>query len=796
MTAVPHDNRLANLLTDAALQALFMRSRRQDLIDEVSGMKFIYGVDASVVRCWGNPRTNASNSIHHIGRIFRSDDEQLATATAWGLLTFIFEHLGRARLPLLVIPPIDTEVAAILEALHEADPDKPQKVVRKELEKLSEQLGKDLTPAELGKINLKLQDLLLQEIGEHGALRRILLLFTRLVVMKLEEVKLRLPEILREVVLPDTGVLQQWFEYGAAKSGTGSGSNRLDGWMDRLSRAGTWRLEKLMGHDAEVLARLEVWNRKLIAQKTGWRMLYITPDRRLFCAASQHFPSELAGMSFAKAYLRHPRAYLSEDGVLGSVATAESESATEESVGDWLTLLTQPAHATYGELFDTSSKRIEVPKTIRAFSEQMAQNPIYTGKTGVAVADDLEKKWRRFVQGALVTNPVSDVALLGLWRDQKRPAHELAQIVNEAHERLERDRRKMLRDYLKVTTRLGRKFEAVQSAKPLVRSVAPIYFEGWRAANASIAIMSQWSDDHVDEDRYQEALDLIDRDDRTPYAFYLGNAAFFAARGRWRSAALVAKRARRIGIGFHTGAVFANEARGAHGREAAYFEATCLRHLATERSALSAARERLSEAEEILKREIEVGHYKEFVAERLRAERVAIDLTAYQFEALVEAPEVEHEQAFRAITEPLAALVAANSERLAKLAPNDEIKVGDAVDVRIRLETQMLISTMLVAFMPDATALDACRARSALALIEKRIGDSYLSEAAFAEFDRAVVLAVRLRNRLGMGKDEVTLRREFQDTVELIKTTGDLPSYEQRLLERLSSEAATPWGLN
>lgn len=795
MTARPHDNRLASLLTDAALQALFMRSRRQDLVDQVSGMKFIYGVDANVVRYWGNPRSNASNWTNHIGRIFRTDEDQLATATSWGILTFIFEHLGRGPFPLLVIPPIDTELAAILEALHEADPEKPQKMVREELETLSDRLRDHLTPVELGKINLKLQDLLLQEIGEHGALRRILLLFTRLVVARLEDVKPRLPDKLREAVLPDAGVLHQWFEYSAAKSGRGSGSNRLDGWMDRLSRAGTWRLEKLMDHDAEVLARLEVWNRKLIDQKIGWRMLYITADYRLFCAASQHFPSELAGVSFADAYLRHPRAYLSEDGVLGSVegAAADQESATE-SVGDWLTLLTQPAKATYGELLDPSSKRIEVPETIRAFSEQIAQNPVHAGKTGDVVADELEKKWRRFVQGSLVTNPVSDAGLLGLWRDQKRPAHEFRRAVDEAHERLERDRRRTLRDYLKVTTRLGRKFEAVQSAKPLIRSVAPIYFEDWRAANESIATMSQWSDDRVDEESYQKALDLIERDDRTSYAFYLGNAVFFAARGRWRSAALVAKRARRIGIRFHMGVAFAKEARGAHGREAAYFEATCLRHQATERSALSPAREVLGEAEDILKREIEAGQYTDFVAERLEFEHVEIDLTAYQFEALIEAPQVEHERAFRAITEPLAALVVANSKRLEGLAHNDNINIGDAADVRLRLGTQLLISTILVAFMPDATAVDAGRARSALEQIERRIGYRYLREAALSEWDRAIMLAAQLRNHL--GKDAVALRRRLQNTLETIGRTDGLHRYEQRVLERLSSEAATPWWPN
>lgn len=797
MTARPHNNRLASLLTDAALQALFMRSRRQDLVDEASGVKFIYGVDANVVRYWGNPRSDVRKWPNHIGRIFRDDNDQLATATSWGILTFIFEHLGRGPLPLLVIPPIDAELAAILEALHDADPEKPQKMVKEELKRLSGRLSDHLSPDELGKINLKMQDLLLQEIGEHDELRRILLLFTRLVVARLEDVKPRLANKLREAVLPDTGVLHQWFEYSAAKSGRGSGPNRLEGWMDRLSRAGTWRLDKLRDHDAEVLSRLEVWNRKLIERKTEWRMLYITADYRLFRAASDHFPPELAGVSFADAYLRHPRAYLSEEGVLGPVeeATADPSSATE-SVGDWLTLLTQPAKATYGELLLPNSKHIEVPATIRAFSEQIANNPVHAGKTGDVVADELEKKWRRFVQGSLVTNPVSDAALLGLWRDQQRPAQELRRAVDEAHERLERDRRNTLRDYLKVTTGLGRKFEVVQSAKPLIRSVAPIYFEDWRAANESIAIMSQWSDDRIDEDSYQKALDLIDRDDRTSYAFYLGNATFFAARGRWRSAALVAKRARWIGIGFHMGDAFSKAARGAHGREAAYFEASCLRHLATERSALGPARELLSEAEAILRREIEVGDYKDFVEERFDFEHVAIDLTAYHFQAMIEAPEVEHSQAFRAVTEPLAKLVATNSDRFERIVRNEEVGIGDAADVRIRLGTQLLLSTILLAFMPDATSLDAERARSALAKIERRIEDGHLREVALSEWDRAVVLAAQLRNHLGFGKDEIALRRRLQEALDMIRRTDELHCYEKRVLDRLSSEAGTPWWAN
>lgn len=788
------NNRLANLLTDAALQALFMRSRRQDLEDEGLGLKFVYGVDANVVRFWGNPRSHSSNRVNHVGRIFRTDEDRLATATSWGLLTFIFEHIGRGKYPLLVIPPIDTELAAILEALHDADPDKPRPEVRLELEKLTERLKKDLTPTELGKLNLKLQDLLLQEIGEHGEFRRMLLLFTRLVLARLDDVKGRLPDDLREVLLPSRAVLSQWYEYGKARSGEGRGENRLEGWMDRLPRAGTWRLEKLMDHDAEVLSRLEVWNRRLISENVGWRMLYITADHRLFRAASHHFPLELSGRSFAEAYLRHPRAYLSEDGVLGPVEDIGDgvDPDTEESVGEWLTLLTQPAKATFGELLDTSSRTVEVPDTIRSFSEQLASDPSRSDSSGDGVADELEKKWHRFAQGALVTNPVRATALSGLGRDQQRPAHELIRIVNEAHDKLERDRRNTLRDYLKVTTALGRKFEAVQSRKPLIRSVAPVFFEDWRDASASIALMSNWSDDQVDEANYQAALDLIDHDDRTPYAFYLGNAAFFAARGRWRSAALVAKRARRIGIGFHAGDAFESKAKGAHGREAAYFEATCLRHLATERAALGAARECLGEAEEILGREILVGDYDEFVAERLPAERVAIDLASYMFEALVEAPDVAHLDALRAATMPLGALVAAEAERLAGLGRLEDVMIGDVADVRIRLELQLLIATMLVAFMPDATASDSDDARRALAQLESRIADDHVNEAALSELDRAVLIAARMRDRLGRGRQSA-LRRKFDKTVAVITKAGDLLPYEAPLLERLSVVAATPW---
>ena len=122
-----------------------------------------------------------------------------------------------------------------------------------------------------------------------------------------------------------------------------------------MKAVATTRDDSRVSHDADVLARLDVWNRRLLADGSPYRVLYLTADLSLFRAAATVDASwEGEGRSFAHAFLRHPRAYLAEEGVLGKVddAVVRGENDEVETVGDWLSLLTHPADSSFAELLD------------------------------------------------------------------------------------------------------------------------------------------------------------------------------------------------------------------------------------------------------------------------------------------------------------------------------------------------------------------------------------------------------------------------------------------------------------
>ncbi len=783
MTFRQESYELEHILTDAALQALFMRAHRNDLSEKSEGIRFVYGVDANVVRAWGNPHYN-SNRRFRIGRIFQSDEEDLATAISWGLLSFIFNKLGPDGIPLAILPPIDIELLAIVEALNLESLDDSKrfgisKAIDTRISEVENQLRDAHTPSELAEFNIKLQELLLEEVGPFAELKRINLLFTRSQIAPLEEILHRLPQAIREVLMPSTDRLGQWWGISEAIAGT-------RGWKERLSRAGKWEPETLMDHDAQVLGRIEVWNRTLVEKNLPWRVLYLTADRRLFRAAALYHVPWQEGRDFAEAFLRHPHAYLSEDGVLGPVESTNNESeqsGVRESVGDWLAMLTQPARPKLGELLDTGTFASGIPQTIQRFAQKMALEREGCGSTKSHIEKEINDKWRNFAIGALVTHPVSGNSLDGLTRDYLRKADDLIKVVRDEYEQLERNRRRFLRDYLQVTTKLGRWFEAETTKQPIIRPVAPVFFEDWREAGEAIALMSRWSNTSIDDTRYQNAVDLIEQNDTTAYAFYLAHATFFAARGRWQAAALVARRARRIGENFRSKTGFDKNARGAHGREAAYFEATCLRQLARKREDLADARICLQKASRILDEEKDIGTYSEFIEERFIIESAMIDFYDYLFVALVEERGKKYTEYFRSIVDKLWPIAVNLGDMLANVDVVNARKLGDVTETRLRVELQLLISIVSFSFLPDANESDRSRSHESLKRLEYRFTNAHIEEIDLSESERVILLAARMRSQ-PRHVDKAT-RKLFDDSKRTIENSKDQRQYDRPLLTLL-----------
>ena len=792
---MPADRRLASVLTDAALQALFMKSRLADKRKEAGGRKFLYGVDANVIRFWGNPRSGRARSPYHVGRIFREDPPALATAIALGLLTFIFEELGSGRPGLILIPPIESEVASILDALQATDVTSSSadlaKRVSTEIARL--QLERTFNAQQLASVNVYLQDLIFQRVGEHEELRRILLLFSRRRLIKLDELE-GIPDPVRDVLLPGSRVIERWYDYARRTFDQG-------GWKEHLTDVGGWRTEHLLENDAKVLARLEAWNETLASAQSDWRILYITADRRMFRAAADRPVARGVGENFADSYLRHPRAYLSEAGVLGSVDLAAiSEPEQQESVGEWLTLLTDPAHAEFSDLLDTSRDSLDTPPVIESYAARMADERTSDGKTPEQLSTELLNRWDRYAKGAVSANTTGDEAMLGLTRDLKTPASQLLEVIRDAHEALDPERRRTLSAYLSVTTRLGRSFESGQAQRPLLRSVAPIYFEDWPAANEAIAVMSRWSDDRIDEVRYEQAIAKIGQNDKSLYAFNLGNAAFFAARGRWRSATLLARQARSVTLRVTPGRRRTLDSAGVNGREAAYFEAVCRRHTARRKGELQPAYEALEAADEVLALERSEGRYHEFVGERLEVERALLDLTSFYLELASPTAAADPaalcplgERVWELLRTEWKLLGASDEPRsLPPIVSARGASSETAEFARLRVETELSFVVISLAFVPNAREQELVRAKFALDVLEHRIASGLVEERNLSCFELAFLLGARLRGRA--VPDPRQTRRRLRHVADTIRAEEDrLLPFELPLLERLLEGSVRIW---
>lgn len=783
---------LPRVLADAALQSHFMAPRRHDLAREREGAKFVYGIDASVVPFWGNPMADEADGDPYVGRIFSHDPADLATAIGLGLLNHVFNYLGDTKPPLLIVPPIEREITGILQALQQTDHSSASSRVAARVGEIVERLRGELTPERLGTLNIKLHEIIFDEIGEDVELRRILLLFAQRRLLKLEDagslLKMRDP-LLADTLLPSENVLHRWFEYGARKNGEG-----LDpGWYRRLKDAAPARGDTNLKSDAEVLARLEVWNRILAREGSDHRFLYITADLSIFRAAAgvdASWDTEGKSATFAEAFLRHPRAFLAEDGVLGRVddVALRDQEARAETVGEWLKLLTEPADASFAELLDAARNRRGPPPSIEAFAAKMSQ-PHAHGRTAEDLAQGLLQKWDHFAKGALAARDDPREAFLGLTKDYSKPADTVFQMLRDAHEGLEGRRAETLRQYINVTTQLSQKIEAGQEKQPLLSSIAPIFFEGWSEANEAIAAMSGWSDERIEEAVYQDAVDLISRDDSSSYAFYLGNAAFFAARGRWKSAAMLSRRARGI-----------HDENGANGREAAYFEGFCQRRLARSPHELAGASECLATAVAILAEERQAGRYLEFAEERFTFEAATIDLAHHLFSlapdrrAPIDAAPLEASASeFREQLEVhWTRMGVADDPARFRAGPPPRVGDADVRPTRLRVEAQLLTRTILFAFLPHSSPTMSADARRALGVLESRLLEGHILESALSCFDRAFLFAARLREH--GAKSTRAMQRAFDAEIgKLTAERAHLLPYELPLIESVQRLSKVDW---
>jgi hypothetical protein len=626
---------LASRLADAALQWLFMRPRSDDLEAEGQGRRHIYAIDSNVVRFIGSPAnyahsqrgTDGGRYLVGFGHVFEDDDKDLSTSIARGLAAFLANGTLSTHAPILLIPPMHLEVEGMIHALieHEGDTENPE--FRATLLDLVEKLSAEgLTAEDAEMLTPQLQALIFENIGPASEARRMARLLVLGTLQPLATAKL--PSAIVDIVRP-SGFASQLARFSYSEKRDGD-----DGWISRLSRrSGGWR-EDLLVNDAEVLARLETWNEALAdleratVGKENWRVLYITSDHRL-SAASDDYHSNWFDHSFDRAFLRHPRCFLAEDGVLDVHST--DSGLTARGLTEWFRMLIEPTgeHRSGLELRTLREEWFErrnIPAPLRGMLARF-------GSVDGDPAPKIKEEWSDFTRQTVALNPPVAFDLPTMSRQERDGASVLQKVKLALHDEIEARRLESLSQYMEAVVQLSFEAEYRAPSTMRARNVVPIYFERWPHAEDLIREVGNWGSEKFDKAEYDAGLARLSKEDPTGYAFYLAHAALFAGRGRWRNASIMAQRAREISERLNY-----DERGGANGREASYLEAFCIRHGAKTEPQLEGCAALINNAVAAFNRERE-NHRKlhidapglDVASERFEAERLALDLTKFLF---------------------------------------------------------------------------------------------------------------------------------------------------------------------
>ena len=777
-----------------------MHPRQLDIEDTRKGRTFIYAIDTNIIAFWSDPERHARNLrsdrvFTGAGQIFHSDTDELSSAIARGLAGFIFKDLS--KFPLLIIPPIHLEIEALVlakasSAQHDLTIDPALRKKIEEQERLL--MSEGFTVEQLREIAPRLQELLFHNIGPPSEVRRISRVLTQKRAVPLTAMDL--PEQIEDVLRP-TSPFQGWYAYSRKRQGERDYKDGVDppeneGWDRRLERLAKYPGNKLRENDAEVLARLEVWNENLAKLETksggaqNWRVLLITFDHRIFRAASAYKPSGLTG-DFAESFIRHPRAFLDEEGVLRIPGNALQGEPTR--VASWFRLLLGPVSTTEDERTEYARDRKKIPKQISDAVERL-------GKAAEAKTIELVKDWEDFTRDAVVANPPTEFDLSGLDAVRQHGASALREAVGKLDRQIAEARLQSLQNCISAITELGFELDFRSKHRARARSVMPIFFERWPKAEAFIKAVGEWGENEFDSTEYQIGISQLRKDDPTDYAFYLAHAALFAGRGRWRSGALLASQAAES-----IRLIPPDDRNGANGREAAYFEAACRRHSAKAIGDLAPCRPLVEQAMSIFKLEQTTEPDLDVAADRFDAELLALRLDRLLFIRFLKEANIATaaDDCFAMLSRDYEKLYL-KVQKLIDVPPiGSELGNRPPKEARINLRNRILLNLVALGLMRKS-GTDICdRSQFAMHRIEElsATGDFDVIDRRsrnFSIFHYWTATCGRIRTTVGSAKGEQLKRTldEFYQT-EMKPTDYTVFPYDKARFEEMRMAADIPW---
>jgi hypothetical protein len=804
MTRSPSHPVLASYLADAATQWNYMRPRQMDIEEAKKGRTFIYAIDTNVITFWGNPeefaRSRRSDRILlGAGQIFHSDTPELSSAISRGLAGFIFSG-GLSKLPLLIVPPTHLEIEAVVLALAGSAQHEQSTIDHTLSQKIKEQeqllLSEGFSVEQLREIAPRLQELLFHNLGPPSEARRISRVLTdrRAVPLSVIDLPLEIKDVLR----PSTA-FRGWYAYSQKRQGerdykAGVGAPESEGWDRRLEKSAGYRDTKLRDHDADVLARLEAWNETLAklqissGGQVNWRVLLITFDHRMFRAAVAYKPSWLTH-DFAESFLRHPRAFLDEEGVLRVIGKdLEGESGR---IADWLRLLLGSVSTTENESAEYVRDRTIIPRQILEAVQRL-------GDAAETKTEELVSDWADFTRDTVAANPPTEFDLSGLDSVRRHGASALREAVRKLDQQIAEARLESLQYCINAMTELGFELDFRSKRRVRARSVMPIFFERWPRAEAFIKAVGEWGQDEFDSKEYEDGVSRLREDDPTEYAFYLAHAALFAGRGRWRSGALLASRASES-----IRLIDPTKRSGANGREAAYFEAACRRHSAKSTADLGPCGPLVEQAIKIFEFEQKSEPGLDVAAERFEAEVLALRLDRLLFIRFAvdggSPAAAVVEDSFSILSREYAKLLEKVDEFIAHPPKGDLGGNRSPKEVRVRLRNRLLLNLVALGLMRESDAEICSHSQFAIQRVEELSNAGQFDmidrrSRNFSIFHYWTATCGRIRMLAGSAR-ATQLKKTLDDffRVEMSLIDYTVFPYDKMRFEEMRKTADLPW---
>lgn len=607
---------------------LLIPRRRDRQLTARQGGKVLHAIDTDVVVLYINPwQVAVASEARKQGyaEIFPGEDRELTIALGAALAEFVFHRLS-PDLPLIMLPPMGEEVSDVFNAVARNAEREGEKAFAhvQQMRQLVDQADRMADAAEAVKALAEHAGEIARFLrGREGAVAEL-----RRFGQLLRSTRIAPPEFLL-----DHGLIQEPIFRAALEPPTDLvdrfAFRELQNKWFALLRKEKSQLKSsvLTDADAQVLARLE-WINDRLAKLTGgdkgdYRVVLITGDPAVHAAASL---CPWRNSTFGDRFLRHPKSYLSEPGVLAPPedALVVDGSGVDTQFDQWLdTWLSElyPGTDDFEGALDALLK-----KSRQELIEWVA--PLV--KTRPQVIDEFRKKWTAYTRNLVLHRQPSllDIEIAGL---QERSVIEAYRgLLGKLEPALDERIRDTWEECFSVIAEGSYSLLRSRSHRSEMRSRnAPLLtFDRFLETRRFVdMVLQNYESGGLNAKQWDSALRRLEEDEKSGYVFYLALGVLFAAEGIWRVSAILANRALSI-----AGRVRVEQISG---REAAFLRAVALRHCARRIEDLGPVAVLLEKAEKAYKRDLAGHPGLKAGPERFRAEYLALLLTYHLFARLL-----------------------------------------------------------------------------------------------------------------------------------------------------------------